>query len=169
MTALYQTFVSATGALDNPHDAAPVKLRFEGNKTILRAAFRLAGSSLLLSAPGLWLLPGSNMAPELMLFKLGSSVFFLFAGLALLIRNRAYSQPEVYFDPIRRELRVLQKSQNGRPQTVLRRGYDSLGGARITRKNIELWDVDGTILLSLPLYDAGARSALRDQLGPLCR
>lgn len=147
----------------------PVKLGFEGSHVALRVMFRLIGASFILSAPGLWLLPSSSTDPSLMLYKLGASIFFMFCGAALILRNKTYSQPEVYFDPMRREMRILQPGTDGRPRTVLRRGYDTLGAARITSKHVEIWDVDGSVLINVPLSDPDMRSALRMQLGTLCR
>lgn len=146
----------------------PVRLGYENNKSAVRAVFRMAGVGFVLAAPGLWIVPGSVYAPELQLMKLGVSVFFFLCGLALLMRNHVHALPEVYFDPIRRELRILQKNHRGRPETVLRRSYDSLGRAQITKSKIELWDVDGSVLMRLPLHDPDARQSLRMQLGALC-
>lgn len=147
----------------------PVKLGFEGSRVALRAMFRLVGASFILSAPGLWLLPGVDDDTSLMLYKLGASLFFLFCGMALILRNKTYAQPEVFFDPVKREMRILQPGEGGRPRTVLRRSYDTLGAARITRNHVEIWDVDGSVLINVPLHDPDMRSALRMQLGTLCR
>ncbi len=147
----------------------PLRIGFEGNRLILCALFRFTGAVFILCAPGLWLLPGSNADPVLLLHKLGASIFFVFCGLALILRNKVYSQPEVYFDPARREMRILQRNERGRPTTVLRRAYGSLGGARITDRQVEIWDVDGSVLLRLPLVDSGARRVLRLHLCDLVR
>ena len=150
-------------------DHLPVKLGFEGGRVLMHAFLRLTGASLILSAPALWLLPGSNADPALLLYKLGASIFFAFCGTALILRNKTYSQPEVYFDPIRREMRILQKNERGRPVTVLRRSYDTLGAAKIRARQLEIWDVDGSVLLKTPLADQEARLALHHQLGDLVR
>lgn len=150
-------------------DSLPVKISFEGVQVLQSAFLRFTGAVLILCAPGLWLLPGSNVDPALMLYKLGASIFFLFCGTALILRNKSLAQPEVYFDPIRREMRILQKNAEGRPQTVLRRSYDTLGKAKIGKRQLEIWDVDGSVLVSIPLTDDDARDALRYQLGDLAR
>lgn len=150
-------------------DHMPVKLGFEGSRMLLHAFMRFTGAVLILCGPGLWLLPGSNADPALLLYKLGASIFFVFCGMALILRNKTYSQPEVYFDPIRREMRILQKNERGRPETVLRRSYDTLGAAKIRARQLEIWDVDGSVLLNIPLADQEARLALRHQLGSLVR
>jgi len=133
------------------------------------ALLRFTGTVLVLSGPGLWLLPGATADPALMLYKLGASVFFIFCGAALILRNKTLAQPEIYFDPIRREMRILHKTDRGRPVTVLRRSYDTLGAAKITGGQLEIWDMDGSILLNIPLADASAGDALRNQLAELVR
>ncbi len=142
----------------------PVMLGFEGDRSVPRAVLRIVGTALILTAPAMWVVPGALFTDDVKMLKLGASVFFLLCGLALLLRNRIDACPEACFDPIRRELRVLQKAANGRPETVLRRSYDSLGCAKITKNQIELWDVDGSILMRMPIDSAEVRQALRMQL-----
>lgn len=126
--------------------------------------FRGAGIALILIASGMWFLPGSLMAPDLVVMKLIASLFFMLCGLALLMLHHKDNRPDAYFDPIRRELRVLQKNQRGRPQTVLRRSYESLGSVRFHDRLVELYDVDGSLLIRLPISDPEIRHSLRMQL-----
>jgi len=122
---------------------------------------------MVLSAAGMWLMPGAQNQAEVVLIKLGMSMFFFLLGLALLMRNHSDNRPDAYFDPIRNEVRVLQKNNRGRPQTVLRRSYDTLGSARFTNNTLELFDVDGSVLMRLPIENADVRQALRQQLSGL--
>ena len=162
--------VFPSGRYDADDDGMlPIRIGFEGNQAALRAFFRFTGAVFILSAPGLWLLPGSNADPSLVLYKVGAAIFFVFCGVALILRNKLFTQPEVYFDPIRREMRILLRNARGRPTTVLKRSYGSLGAAKITRRQLEIWDVDGSVLLRLPLADPEAHRALRLNLGDLVR
>jgi hypothetical protein len=131
--------------------------------------FRIIGTALVLSASGMWLMPGSQYGPDVVLIKLGVSVFFFMCGLVLLMRNHADNQPDAYFDPIRNEVRVLQRNDRGRPQTVLRRSYDTLGSARFTDDTLEMYDVDGSMLMRLPIDNAEVRNALRAQLSGIVK
>ncbi len=169
MTATSEYMMPAMPSVEDVESSLPIMLGFDGNRAIVRILFQVVGTALILTAPAMWVLPGSLLEADVQLMKLGVSVFFLLCGLALLMRNHADAQPEAYFDPIRRELRVLQKNERGRPQTVLRRSYDSLGGARITSRVIELWDVDGSVLMRLPIENPDVRQALRMQLSGLVR
>jgi len=169
MTATNEFMMPPGPAERDLENSLPVMLGFEGNRIVIRTLFRIVGTALVLTAPAMWVLPGSFFQSDVLLMKLGVSVFFLLCGLALLMRNHIDTQPEAYFDPIRRELRVLQKNDRGRPETVMRRSYDSLGGARITSRVIELWDVDGSVLMRLPIENPDVRHALRMQLSGLVR
>lgn len=164
MEAVNQVRAPKVGALPSFVEAMPLILSFAPNWPIRTVLFQISGTALILSAPGMWLMPGSQYEAEVVLFKLGVSLFSFLCGLALLMRNHVDNQPEAYFDPIRSELRVLQKNDRGRPQTVLRRSYDTLGCARFTDKIVEMYDLDGSLLMRLPIDNAEVRNALRMQL-----
>ncbi|MBL4767009.1 MAG: hypothetical protein JKY94_04745 [Rhodobacteraceae bacterium] len=161
MTATHEQMSMVMPDTPDIESLLPIKLTHGGTAAILTIVFRICGTAMVLTAPALWLLPGSTVSPDLMLMKFGVTLFFFLCGLVLLMRNHVDAQPEVYFDPIRREIRVLQMNNRGRPETILRRSYDTLGAAHITKRAVELWDVDGSILMRLSLPDAKSRQALR--------
>jgi len=144
--------------------AASLVLGYAPNWPIRILVFRVIGAAMVLSASGMWLMPGATSMPDLVLFKLGTSIFFFLCGLALLMRNHQDNQPDAYFDPIRNEVRVLQKDNRGRPEMVLRRSYDTLGSACFNGDMFEMYDPDGTLLMRLPIEDPESREALRQQL-----
>ncbi|MVO14765.1 hypothetical protein [Parasedimentitalea huanghaiensis] len=145
-------------------EALPLVLTFRPNWQLRSLVLRVLGAAMVLSSTGMWLMPGAAYDPEMALIKIGVSIFFLFAGIALMMINDPDSHPDAYFDPIRRELRVLQRSNKGRPRTVLRRGYDSLGSVRFKDRSVELFEIDGSLLIRLPINVGTTRQLLRDQL-----
>lgn len=167
MTAMNTDMNQETPSQFVGDDTMPLMLSFAPNWPVRTVVFRVAGTALILSASGMWLLPGSQVGAELTLFKLGTSVFFFFCGLALLMRNHVDTQPDAYFDPIRNEVRVLQKNDRGRPQTILRRSYDSLGSVKFTGTVVELFDVDGSKLMKLVIDEKEVRQSLHKQLDGL--
>lgn len=164
MEAVNQPKMQNAVVLPSFEEAVPLILNFAPNWPVRMVMFRIIGTALVLSASGMWLMPGSQYGSDVILIKLGVSLFFFLCGLALLMRNHQDNQPDAYFDPIRSEVRVLQKNNRGRPQTVLRRSYDTLGSVRFTENMVELFDLDGSMLMRLPVEDANVRSALRMQL-----
>lgn len=131
------------------------------------AVLRALGTVLVLVAAGMWFLPGSQTDTDLVVMKLGASLFFLLTGIALMIRFDEDRMPAACFDPIRREVRVLTMAGDGQVRTVLRRGYDSLGRVQFRGRTVGLYDVDGQLLMRLSVQDDGLRRALRDQLSRL--
>ena len=153
---------SANGA--NYEKSVPVLIAFAPNWKVRMILARFVGALLIIMAFSMWLVPGSAMAAEVWPIKLAASLMFLLVGVSLLTVQLLDARPDAYFDPIRREVRVLQKNENGRPQTVLRRSYDTLGGARFADDQVELFDVDGSLLMKLPLQSADVSRALKGQL-----
>jgi hypothetical protein len=147
-----------------PDNAAPVKLSFAANWPVRVVMFRIFGTALILCAAGMWVIPGSTQNSEVAFLKLGVSVFFFFCGLALLMRNHEANQPDAFFDPIRKEVRVLQMNDKGRPQAILRRSYDTLGRADFSSNAVELFDTDGSLIMRLLIDDTATREALKAQL-----
>lgn len=144
--------------------AMPLVLNFEANWRARTVLLRGLGAAFILSATGLWLVPGAEVEPGMTLIKIGISVAFLFAGLVLMTIHDPKNQPEACFDPVRQELRILKADSRGAPRTILRRRYDTLGGARLTENSVQLFEGDGTMLVEIPVGSAIARSQLRDQL-----
>ncbi|MFV0513916.1 MAG: hypothetical protein ACK5MY_09850 [Jhaorihella sp.] len=164
MTATQQRATQASVVLPNYREAVPLMIAFAPSWPIFALILRIAGTALVIGAGAMWLLPGSQLAPDLMLIKLGVSVTCLLTGLAVLMLHHVDNRPDAYFDPIRNEVRVLQKDKRGRPQSVLRRRYDTLGCVRFRDSMVEIFDVDGSLLMRLPVGDADVRQALRMQL-----
>lgn len=164
MTALRNDMMGSAVTLPSFEDSMPLMIGFAPNWPLRKVLFRIVGTALIMGSAMMWLLPGSNLAPDAAVFKLAASLFFLLCGLALLMMHHVDNQPDAYFDPIRREVRVLQKNNRGRPETVLRRSYESLGSARFDEHFMEVFDVDGTMLMRLPIETPEVRQALRTQL-----
>ena len=153
-----------SGVLPDYRDAVPLLIAFAPNWPVLALLLRIVGTALILSSALMWVLPGSHFDADLMLIKLGLSLVFLLCGLALVMIHHIDNRPDAYFDPVRNEVRVLRRDKRGRPQSVLRRGYDSLGSARFRDRLVEIFDVDGSLLMRLPVEDRDVRNALRMQL-----
>ncbi|MGR3615241.1 MAG: hypothetical protein ACU0BB_04290 [Paracoccaceae bacterium] len=145
-------------------DSIPLILNFRPDISFQSIFMRVLGTALILGAAIMWLMPGAGGDVQIVMMKLGFSVFMLFCGMVVLMLNHPDARPDAYFDPIRREVRVLQKNNKGRPQTVLRRGYDSLGSVRFHERSVELHDMDGRLLMRLTLGSNEVRHALRLQL-----
>lgn len=144
--------------------AVPLVLKFEAHWQIRAYLMRALGVAMLLSAAGIWLVHGNSNDPEMNLIKVGVSLVFAVLGLILVTLRDHRDLPEVCFDPVRQELRALKRDRRGRARTVLRRRYDTIGGARLTETSAIFYERDGSFLVEVPLDSSFARSQLRDQL-----
>jgi hypothetical protein len=72
--------MALTESQDRPAAPAPTPLT--------RALFVVNGSGLLAAAGGLWLVPGSNLGADVLLMKLGLSLFLALGGLTFLSASR---------------------------------------------------------------------------------
>lgn len=169
MTTTQPTFALGPHLVAGKKVALALRVRADAGRAILRMVSRFAGTVFILCAPGLWLLPGANDDPSLLLWKLGLSIVFFVCGLAFFHWGQGRCGPEVQFDPVHREMRILQRNDRGDCLGVVRRAYDTLGAARITEGGVEIREPDGGILVRLPLTDPEARHVLRLQLGDLVR
>ncbi|WP_037309940.1 hypothetical protein [Ruegeria halocynthiae] len=164
MTAINTNTFEQSAKAAELEKSVPVLIAFAPNWKVRMVLARVLGAFLIVMAFSMWLMPSSVMSAEVWPIKLAASMLFLMVGVSLLTIQVLDARPDAYFDPIRREVRVLQKNENGRPQTVLRRSYDTLGGARFADDQVELFDVDGSLLMKLPLQSADVGRALKGQL-----
>ncbi|MEM8728417.1 MAG: hypothetical protein AAGF79_00750 [Pseudomonadota bacterium] len=145
-----------------------VRVSFDTGSSAKRVFFQITGTLLILTSAAVWILPDPQVGTYFVIMKLLGSLFFMLCGLALLMRNHDEAKPEVHFDARRRELRVTQRNNQGRIETLVTRGYDSFGAVYVSASEIELWNSDGTPFLTLPVPEADLRSELRTQFGSLC-
>lgn len=152
-------------------DRTSVEIAFGPRYPLVPLVLRAVGVFLILTASAMWFLPGGQAEADLILLKLGASLFFLLCGLALVMIHDAGNVPEVCFDPVRRELRVLVAAPDGEPHIGLRRSYESLGQVKFHKARLDLYDFDGRLLMRLRVPDPERRAALRAQLRqsvPIC-
>ncbi|WP_299657438.1 hypothetical protein [uncultured Tateyamaria sp.] len=120
---------------------------------------KIAGGALLLAGLGLWLEPGAHVDTDLILMKLGLSLTFGFAGLALMQTHNAPSGQEVEIDTVRREVRLIRS--HGRKRAVTRRtAIRDLGRAEEIGETVRLSAANGDFLAEVSLADAAVRSSL---------
>jgi hypothetical protein len=138
---------------------------YDDGSAIMRTSMRVLGAGCVLAAFALWVAPGAMWDAEVLLMKLVMSLICALSGLALMQMFPAPDKSEIQFDAIRREVRIV---DGDKAKTILRRSYDSLGGAKVTSNVVTLWDIDGSELASFPIENDDTRRALSRQLDTLC-
>ena len=122
-------------------------------------ASRALGAVLVLTSLGLWIEPGTQMAVDLVLMKLGVSLFLGFVGLALMQDKPRAQDPEVEIDTVRREVRIA-RPRGRRPSVIRRIAIRDLGRAEAVGDVIRLTAANGALLAAISLPDADAWSSL---------
>ena len=80
---------------------------------LFEMASTFGGVLVLLAAFGHWLLPGSNLTPDLVPLKLVSTLLFAGLGAGLVLNARQGMVRELHLDRAKRELRLVQRNRYG--------------------------------------------------------
>ena len=145
--ANYETYIRPEPVRrTNPRMAA-------GDRMIVRAFQRLGGVSLIVAALALWLMPGSNWAADLMLFKLVLSVSGVLAGTGLLLASCRMGAPFVELDPKQGAVRVLRPRPGQAPIELQSCAFADLSLVERRGPFVRLWDADQRFLAEVTLED----------------
>ncbi|MQY41683.1 hypothetical protein GG681_03450 [Epibacterium sp. SM1969] len=149
----------ATGPGKHKPLATPAGLRLQA--AYVNWGLRLIGLCCLALALSLVLVSPAGSAGLMHSF---AAIGFGGLGAFFILFTVRQQQPEFCFDRKRQELRVSERRYHGPSRVVLRRSFDSLGGVRLSAKDVYILDYDGSVLLQLALRDPMMRSQLRDAL-----
>ncbi|MFT6673932.1 MAG: hypothetical protein ACJAVM_000103 [Sulfitobacter sp.] len=153
--------MTATAGFQYPVNATTTsELPVDEDCVIQRGVQRLAGVSLMMAAAGLWVLPGSNLETEVMLFKLGLSVTGALAGAGLMQASSNARKPVVEIDTIRREVRLMHPDRNTSGKVLKRCKFDHLARAAREGNIVRLWDENNVLLVEMTLNSRQALSSL---------
>lgn len=151
-------------ALTDMTQNAPKRKMMRGvRRVMMRSAKTITGMTLIISGMALWVAPTTIVDGELVLMKLGLSLFLGFAGLAIMQTGYSKPEPEIEIDTIRREVRLVRGY--GRQRRVLgRTSIRDLGKAQLCDDVVRLHTATGTLLAEVPLDDAEMRTSLCNAL-----
>ncbi len=124
------------------------------------------GAVLCVVALGLWLVPGANFDPALMLIKLGLSIFCMIGGSMCLVAARRDTHPEVELDARRGILRILERNARGRVESAMEVSYDDLSEVDFRDGMLIARDHHGRTVVEMPVENAGDLDEIRAALGP---
>ncbi len=125
----------------------------------------IGGVSLLIAAAGLWVMPGANWDPMLMLVKLGLSLFLLCGGIMFLMAARRPVYPEVWLDGRLGRMRLVERESG----VVIREvviGYHDLSEIDFRDGMLIARDHHGCAVIEMPVENAGDFDDIRAALGP---
>jgi len=151
----------AIGSATTPIAPVPVRMP-DGGRMVIRGVQCMFGTALVIAAAGLWLVPGSSVESDVVLFKLALSIAAAMSGLGLLQAGATggASAPAIEIDTIRREVRVVRRNRNASATVLQSCSFSQLGGAEIDGTIVRLWDTAGTMLAEVEPGDRKAFSSL---------
>ncbi|MDQ2095263.1 hypothetical protein [Rhodalgimonas zhirmunskyi] len=141
------------------------KLSLAGHATS-RALSHFMGIVMSVSAFGLWIVPGSSYDPQLMLLKMGVTLFLMIGGAMFLVAARKAHHPEVQLDPSRGILKLRHRDERG---TVIGEddiSYDDLSEVDFRDGMLIARDHFGEIVVEMPVEAVGDLDQVRAALGP---
>lgn len=139
---------------------APQPVRtVDGTRMLLRGGQGVVGAASILTALGLWIAPGANWDPELVLLKLLISAVGAMAGVALLQGFVRPAAPKIEVDTIRHEVRLVRF--RGKDRFVLDRcAFKDLTRVEDTGTYLKLWGGNGALLAEVAASDRVAHRSL---------
>ena len=143
--------------LPDTHGAVPA---------LVGTARRFVGSALVLTAVGIWLFPVAPGDVGLQFIKLSFSLALLAGAVISLISAPRRAGPHIEIDREKRQISLTDFDAKGRVRAEIVHDFDTLGEVVLRDKWFTARDTNGRQLVSLPIHDAKAESALRDMFSP---
>ncbi|SLN64208.1 hypothetical protein PEL8287_03526 [Roseovarius litorisediminis] len=130
---------------------------------VLRQAVKMvAGTSLILSAVGVWLLPSGAGDAAMQLIKLVFSFSMLGLGvMCISAMDQPDDEPEIEFDTINRQLRIVEFDNLGHPAVTSCHDLDSLSELNFQDGSLTARDADGNQVVALSIHSKTTERALR--------
>lgn len=119
-----------------------------------RAVLMCLGVAFLMSAMGLWMIPGTAGDPAMQMIKLLISGVAVIAGLACLAcMNGGRGDPEIQIDQARGQLRLIERDAKGAPRVAAFHDLASLRDVALDNGFLSVRDARGRELVSLRVTD----------------
>lgn len=134
---------------------------YKPGSALRRAVLMCLGAAFLMSAMGLWIMPGEPGDHAMKVIKLLISAVAVIAGLTCLsCLGSDRADPEIHIDRARGELRVIERDARGTLQVAASHQLDSLQEATLDNGFFSVRDAGGRELVSVRVTDR----RLHDQL-----
>lgn len=135
------------------NDRMPVK-GYKPGQALRRAVRMCLGVAFLMSAMGLWLMPGASGDPAMQMIKLLISAVAVLVGLVCVASvDPSDVDPEIQIDHARGELRLIERDEKGMPRIAASHDLDSLQDATMDNGFFSVLDARGRALVSMRVTD----------------
>ncbi|MBR9843314.1 MAG: hypothetical protein GYB25_09150 [Rhodobacteraceae bacterium] len=123
----------------------------------VRAAAVLFGFGFIWAGAGLWLVPGPDLEPSIMLAKMFLSIMMVTAGVGMTQIATDKPRYELHFDGRNRQALLVQGLSRGRSHVVRSINYEDIARITVSDSDLTMYNANGKILAELPLEGAHAR------------
>ena len=133
--------------------------KVEGHRPSLsiRASSMVFGFAFIWAGAGLWLMPGLDMTPYVLLAKMGVSILMVTAGVGMTQIATDKPRKELHFDERNKQLLVYEGLPRARKHILQAIQYDEIGRVNVSDRKLEVSDMDGNVLVTLPISGGHAR------------
>lgn len=123
----------------------------------VRAASVLFGFAFIWAGTGLWLVPGLDMDPRILLTKMFLSILLVTAGVGMTQIATEKPRREFHFDGRHRQLHVVESLSRGRTHIVDSINYEDVARVDVSDTKITILDGNGDEMTHLFLDGPHAR------------
>ncbi|GAA6162521.1 hypothetical protein NBRC116590_02250 [Pelagimonas sp. KU-00592-HH] len=125
---------------------------FERGHTVpVRAASVFFGFAFIWAGAGLWLVPGLDLEPGVLMVKAFLSIMMVAAGIGMTQIATARKLAEMHFDSRTRQVHLIEMRGRGRRESLRSVGYDAISSARVTDQSLVLLDQRGKAIAEMAL------------------
>jgi len=128
-----------------------------GHSIQVRAASVFFGFAFIWAGAGLWMVPGLDLEPSVLLAKMFVSVLLVTGGVGMTQIATEKPSCELQFDARNREVHLLESLPRGRSHVVKTLKYQDIARVNVTDAELVMLNDKGKILIELPLDGPHAR------------
>lgn len=129
----------------------------KGHSVPVRAASVLFGFAFIWAGAGLWLVPGLDLEPSILLAKMFLSIMMVTAGVGMTQIATEKPQCELHFDARHRQVHLVESLPRGRSHIVRTMNYENIARVSVSDRELVMLNDEGKILVELPLDGPHAR------------
>lgn len=133
--------------------------RVEGRRPSLsvRASSAVFGFAFILAGVGLWLMPGLDLTPTILLAKMGVSILLVTGGVGMTQIATDKPRKELHFDERNEQLLVYEGLPRGRKHVLQAINYEDIGRVDVSASSLVVLDEAGETMVALPIDGNHAR------------
>lgn len=128
-----------------------------GHSLQVRAASVFFGFAFIWAGAGLWLVPGLDLEPSILLAKMFVSILLVTGGVGMTQIATEKPHSELHFDARHRQVNLVESLPRGRSHIVKTINYEEIARVNVTDSEMVLLNNAGKILVELPLDGPHAR------------